>query len=1132
MTPPGSMPLLDENLVLRAGAGTGKTHALVTLALQLLAGLRRRGAVAAEQLWLVTFTEKAAAELRGRLQERLRRLASPSADPQDEPELREAAHRLGMQLPAPSRWAALLDDSAGCHVTTLHGAGASLLRELPGALGSFALWDEARSDTALRAAARAAVLASGTASAELLEDMRLVGRGPRDLGLVASLVGLHRRLAEDGIDLSALTPPDEPLDLDAALRNWRESFEALLAGGKLDDPEPVRRALQALPARPSPEVLTESWDLLAAARRRFQRRGEAAKAAAAAHEALRDRLGELRAQSRWERVRELYGQTARRYREAKDAAFALDFADLCGRARDLLRDDLEVRRHAKERVGALLLDETQDTNRVQLDLCLLLCERRGREAPFAAGEPLHERIELEPGSLCAVGDRKQSIYEFRGADVAVFERLALRIRESGGSEGSLVACRRSRAELVEFFNGLFSRAMAEAVEDFEIRFDERDALAAVRERAGQGLVELVTVFGESSAERRAHEADALARRAVQLLREPPESLRALRPGQIALLFRRLTYVEVFREAFREHGLPSAVAGGDGFFDTQEVRDAAALLAACADPDDSLAALTLLRSPLCGVLDETVARLALTPGPGLSLRQVPALPGPRGERERLVRLVSALTPLWQAAEHLGPTAAFDAAQEALELRSAYGDAQAAANLDKLRRLLAAWERDGLGLAAAADRLARFSRGEGEGAREPQASGFDEGSLGAVRMLTIHQAKGLEFPVVMVPECGRQERIDLPPILFARDLGLAVKARGPDGAWVRPPSYRRVQAALEARSRAESLRLLYVAATRAEELLVFSGELGDAGGRGSWRELLDAEPSLRRLEGEALPDGRCDAPAAGDAGGAAAALQATEPLRPAAPSRLSLAATSAADLLLCPRRFQLRQLWHLPERAGEPFPPEEVPVEGDPRQLGSLAHALLERVDLSLAARDPSAAVERAARELGPVPGPSDDGEVRREVASLLASPLGRQICALPSNRVWRERPFVLRTGPLLVRGSIDLLCILDDRVLVLDYKRGPPKLQAGYRAQVDIYALAASRLLGGGLPIEGALWYLGEAKAGPHRWPVGAARLEELSRELAARAEATGLRPAGLAPWPGLAESGCRAIDCAYLSRCH
>jgi ATP-dependent exoDNAse (exonuclease V) beta subunit len=1148
---PGPSPLLDENLVLRAGAGTGKTHALVTLALQLLAGLRRKGAVPAEQLWLLTFTDKAAAELRGRLQARLRRLAAgPVPREGEEAALWVAADHLGMAFPGPRRWAELLESSTGCRVTTLHGAGAALLRELPGGPGSFRLWDEAESGLALQAAARAAALAPGAPSGELLEDMHLNARGPRDGGLVGALVSLHRRLAEDGLDVAGLAAPLAPASLEPALHAWRSSFEALLAEGRLKDPGPVRRALALEPEAADPELLSQSWDILEAAADSFQKRGETRKAAGAAHDALAQAIGEIRAARLWESCRTLYGDMLRRYREAKQGAFALDFADLCSRARDLLRDDPAARRAAKERVGALLLDETQDTNRVQLDLCLLLCERRGVERHYAPGDPLHERVELEPGTLCAVGDRKQSIYEFRGADVAVFEWLAARVRACDGRELALQTCRRSRPELVTLYNDLFGRAMAHGDRNFEIRFDQDDVLQPIRSAAGAPAAELVRVAGESSGDQRREEAEALARRAVQLLARPPPHLAGipggLRPGHLALLFRRLGYVEIFREAFRQHGLPSAVAGGDGFYEVQEVRDAAAVLGLCADPDDGRALLTLLRSPLCGVLDETAVRLAVEPGMGLSLRKlvVRRLAGlsglSAGEAALVGRFVERLRPLWEAAEQLGSVGLLDAAEQAFGLRSLYRDSQAAANLDKLRGLLTRWEHDGLGVAAAADRLMRFARGEGEGSREPQASGFDDASLGAVRMLSIHQAKGLEFPVVFVPECGFVRRPDTPPVLFARDEGLGVKARGPSGKWVQPPAFKAVQAALVARERAESLRLLYVAATRAQEQLIFSGELGATGSRASWRSILDGEPGLVQVDGGALPDGRYQAAELGSHGDARAALLATEPHGPTTLARPALAATAVADLLLCPRRHQLRQLWRLPERPGQPELPEEIPAEGDARELGSRAHELLEHVDLALAGRDPALAVERATEQLGFAPGAegSEDRKLIEEVTALLASPLGRRICELPPKRVRRELPFALRAGPLVVKGAIDLLCVLDDCVLVVDYKRGPPRPRAGYKAQVEVYALAASRLFFGDpevrehLPIEGALWYLGEAGAGPRRWPVASERLTELSLQLERVGDQVAGMPSGYGVAPGLEVGGCEAIDCGYLPRCH
>ncbi len=1141
------LPPLDQNLLLRAGAGTGKTHALVTLALQLLAGLRRSGATPADQLWLATFTEKAAGELRGRLRERLRGLAQ-GGGPAAERDLAEAAEQLGRPFPPAERWARLWDEVAACRVTTLHGVGAALLRELPGAgpIGGLETWDEARAREALREAAREVVLAPGAPVGELLLDLPLAGRGDFGQGLLDVLVGLHERMAEDGVSLDDLGAPPPPPPLAGPLAAWRAAFERVArSGGPRVDVAAVRAGLAALPAAADPEAIAARFGDLSRAERAFQKtRGageEERREAKAAHEALIAALVEARSSLHWRSLVDLARATRDRYERRKRAEGAVDFADLCRRARDLLRDDPAARRAAKERVGALLLDETQDTNGLQLDLCLLLCERRGREARFAPGERIDLSIDLEPGSLCAVGDRKQSIYDFRGADVAVFERLSERIRATGGREIALRRSRRSRPELVRLSNGLFRRVLAGGERDFEVRFGDEDALEPERPEAGEPLA-LLLELPEGLPEPREAEARALARFVGGLLREPPASVRealpqGLRPGHVALLFRRLSNADVFREAFAGLGLPTAVGGGSGFYEAQEIRDASALLSACADGEDGLATLTLLRSPWAGLLDQSVARLSFARGErrGLSLRELLAKPPPalaEGEAGRLARLLEALRPWQEAGEALGPARLLGLALSRLPYAASLEDPQAVANLAKLRGVLAAFEAQGLGLAAAADRLARLCRGEGEERREPPAASADDGALEAVRLLSIHEAKGLEFPVVVVPECGATGFPDRSAAIYVRGAGLGVKARGPGGSWGKALAHEAARELGEARERAQALRLLYVAATRARELLVFSGELPRNHAKGSWRELLDAEEGLARLDGGAIlaaPEPLPFAPAAVEPGLAEAALAATSP-RPPRLERLRVAATAAADLVLCPRRYQLRQLWRLPEREIGAEPTVELPRDDDPRARGSRAHELLEIVDLGLAAREPARAVAEAAERLG-APA-SEDREVTGEVETLLASPFGRRLCALPPERILRERPFVLRVGPLVVRGSIDLCCVLDEGLLVVDYKRGPPRETAGYRAQVELYALAASRLIAGGLSIEGALWFLGEAERGPRRFAVTPGRLVALESELRAAAAAALSQSPGFSPWTGLDPAGCRAIGCDYLGRCH
>jgi ATP-dependent helicase/nuclease subunit A len=1135
---------LDGNLILRAGAGTGKTHALTTLGLSLCAGFRREGPLPADRLWMLTFTEKAAGELRARLLQRAEALAQ---DDSGEPELHEAAEAAGVAFPSTRRWAELRAELVGCRATTLHGACGALLRELPTSdLASFETWDELRSAEPLRQAAREAVLAGDTA-AGLLEELALDGMGERAEGLVGLLSAVHRKLAEDGLSAEGLRPPREgAVDVIAAARDWRASFERL-AWVKPKFHAALQPALGAWPDVATPAELAdrlwEIWDLLTFARGPVTRRGPEGMAAIEAHEHLYDALCAPRLQAHWEAFRSLLVETGHRYERMKRRAYALDFTDLCNRARDLLRDDLAARRIAKARVGALLLDESQDTNRVQMELCLLLAERRGEELAFEVGAPIEERIALEPGIFCAVGDRKQSIYGFRGADVSVVEKLRSAVLRNGGAERSLNVCRRSRPELLDFFHALFPRVLTSDGADYEVAFDrEVDGLMAWREPLGQPAVELLKLPPPADEEegraeaRRVEEAEALAERTAELLRHPPVELAPggeLRPGHIAVLFRTATNLGLFRAAFEARGIPCAVVGGDGFYTCLEIQDAVSLLVAMVNSGDGLAALSVLRSPLCGVSDETVARLSFARRRGgLSLHDLDVLPEgiDAADRIRLEEFRERFTALKAAVVSLGPGRLLSEAELLFDQKARYGDAQAFANLDKLASFGRDWEARGMSTAEFIFRLQRACVDE---PREELAPAVDELDLSAVRMMTVHQAKGLEFPVVMVPECGSSGREYYGVARYVRGRGLALKARGPDGRWHSSKSYKDVAEEARRRDAADQSRLLYVASTRASELLIFSGEKVRGARSPVWRELLDQVADRMSLVTTGPPPEAAPM-AAVPTGSIQAGLRATRPLGPIALAQLPLPVTAAANLALCPRRYQLGQLWHLAE-GGEAAPwPEDLPDEDDPRKLGSVAHGLLERVDLAWAAKDPEAAL-RAALKMSPQ---QVGRSVLAEVRAVLASRLGREIAMLPAAQVRRETRFVLGIGDrprLLLRGSIDLLCLLPERALVLDYKRGPPadpQERSVYRAQVEIYALAAHDLTGGHLPIWGGLWFLGEASRGPRTWRILPERLAELREELHDAAAAVAGRPSLEGYWEGREIGYCRATQCPYLARCH
>ena len=421
---------------------------------------------------------------------------------------------------------------------------------------------------------------------------------------------------------------------------------------------------------------------------------------------------------------------------------------------------------------------------------------------------------------------------------------------------------------------------------------------------------------------------------------------------------------------------------------------------------------------------------------------------------------------------------------------------------------------------------------------------------MRLLTVHAAKGLEFPVVIVPECaapsfgGGADRV-----LLDGELGLAVKARGVDRQRRWGAQGSAVASRGRAREMAQMRRLFYVAVTRARDHLVLSGRR--ARNEESWRQWIDqvsddaVERGLLRVVRDcgAVPELPWSGPAVDP--GNLDALAADRPVHPdvariaaaAEASQVTLAApvTQLADASVCPRRYQLLHELRLEERPDPEHPlPDPLGEEpGSPATaLGTLAHRLLELAPLQLDAVARRRELERALRLEGE--DPSVHPEVLDAACAFLDSPLGRRMAAVPSKRLHRELPFMLRLSrpgapELLVRGQIDAL-LIDEDVTVVDYKLSQARDTARYAAQLDAYALAARELVGESpLPVRTGIVFL-RSKGAPFVERAPAAAEEIRARLLdAAQAIADGRRSGS---WPVVEPPACREIGCGFIRRCH
>ncbi len=1226
---PAEEPLaLERNLALMAGAGAGKTYSLITICLHLLGGARRDGRIIRPaELFLLTFTDKAAGEMRARLRARVDRLARDAAGPEDEKELRGSFERNARPFPAPDFWRRVRDDLGAATIGTFHSLCVQLLRRAPAGFGvdpAFELLEDGQANRLLHDTSERVVLdaleAGNEAVADLCRDMRFTGQG-RAEGLVEALCAVFTRVREEGLSAGRLPISDERearRDFAGAVAQLREQLLTALTAddrGKRSFGEVLGRCARAVegmtfenffePARwPALKAAIASSPNLGRQREEIKRVKFLAVGKDKELVGLHGYYAACAVSQQECAFRELLVELSVRHRAELDKRAVLDFSELLIRTRNLLRDVPSVRREVQDRVQVLLVDEFQDTNRLQLELVTLMAERRegaprlvhdGQEEGADTGATPQlglaldsrrgrgiavEDVPLEHGLLAAVGDRKQSIYEFRGADVSVFEVLAQQIERDGGRRSFLQHNRRSSPELLAFFNEVFAHAMAPKPDarDFEVAYAKaEDDLHPVRaQRVDPPVVERLVYSPLDSAEEcRLQDADAVARRLKALLApNGPEVVvgdddqpRRARGGDVAILFRRFTHLESYRQALIRHGVPHRVVRGRGFYGAQEVLDLASLLALVADPSDAISLAAVLRSPLVGITDASLFHLAWSGRQRLRLGDL-GRPGrleglPEDERRRVERFLTLLPRLRRERDRLGIRVLLRVVLEETGYRVAmagtpFGE-QAVANLDKLLELAARWDASGVGDTA---RFARelISLAESE-PTEAQADVLDAGDPRAVQLLTVHRAKGLEWPVVVVPDMASRRTFRPGRIVFDRRLGLAIKPWLADELEPTPTErFMRVCGELSRREDAESTRTFYVALTRARDVLILSGQV-EKPPQGSWRRTLDVlledSPPLRGRvrdlfveEIPAPPPTPVVSREPEDVvrARAEAALARARTVIPVKPRTVVFPVTQLQDYFLCPRRYMYAHEVGLSEhpmvfelQEGPDGEGVEARAPGDPRQRGTLAHRLLERMELGIVAKG-GPELRKHLEDLLWAEGesPKENEQMLEQVSDFLGTRFAAELARAGEGRVHRELPFLLRlegTGGLAVhlKGKIDLLFEAGDgSALVLDYKfsKAHPAGLDPYGFQLDCYALAARQYVREGVPVRTGIAFVREGKREPElrdrtsevdpvtfaqRLIEGAGELMDASRRF---------------DWPGLPQERCKAIRCGYQYRCH
>jgi ATP-dependent helicase/nuclease subunit A len=1005
-----------------------------------------------DSILVITYTRKAAGELRSRIRAAL-----------------VERERLDLARELDGAW-----------ISTIHGFCNRLLKVHPFAVGLDPRFRELEDAGAavLRGEAFERALHAFCADGDD-ERLRLLATYRAD-GLRRMLTGVYETLRSAGRPL--LLELGERPELAEAIASLREEASCLADDGSATASQrgSATEALRTVTDSAPPERVV---DLSA-----FQARGSRAASYELARKAVeRASLEELASHDR-DLLQELLEGFAAEYAAAKRRESAVDFEDLQLAARDLLRDHEEVQDSVRLRFRLVMVDEFQDTNSLQCEIVDLVAHPELTE-------------------VFTVGDEFQSIYGFRHADVEVF-------RERRAQAANLLTLRsnyRSRPQVLAAVNFLFAGAFGE----------EYQPLAASAEFADPVFghpVELMVTdkarYRDSGEHWRNGEARAIAAR----VRELVDSGAAL-PGEIVVLFAAGTDAERYEEALRLEGLPTYRATGRGYFGQQQVVDLLAYLRLLHNRYDDVALATVLASPLVGISNDALVliRRGATRRPLFTALERGLPEGLAAEDGRLLRAflqrydrlvaASARVGLERLCEQILAEHDYD-----LAVLARWDGSRRFANLRKLGRLARQYESiRGADLPG----FVRFVREQDVlGAKELEAVAEEEGA-DAVRLLTIHGAKGLEFKVVIVADAGRD--VGGPrggdEIVALSDGRFGFRMVHPTHGERRPVfDFEQVREAEREQEQAERLRLYYVAMTRAIDRLIVSGAIDPeraqdretpigwvldrlaarenvvmAGDdpmeveRGEARFLLRVDRGLASAGPRASERGELDrgdppeAVAPADMarqlqlftelpiGGAPIGLE-LPPLPPAPTPPLHdvrrLSYSALALFERCSYRYFAERVLGLP-----PVAARSVGTPGDGglagTEIGDAVHRLLEDVPLDAPAPRARAELEATVRAWYQAVSDEELDRIAGLVDSYCQSALASRLAALAGARP--ERPFAFEHDGVLLHGRLDVLWRENGKALVVDYKSNalegadPQEIvDSEYRLQRLVYALACLR----------------------------------------------------------------------------
>jgi len=1046
---------LDRSLLVEAAAGTGKTTSMVGRMTALLS----EGRCTVRNLAAVTFTRKAAAELRTRFQI----------------ELEEAVRSGGDSDRRRSRLSAALDNVEGCFIGTIHSFCSRLLRERPVEAGVSVDFAEIEDDDDAQLRSEAWELTAArliAADDPLLDELRRLGIELRDLS-----AGFERYADFPDVEEwpAPPTPVPETAPVKAELEDYARRMEALIPTfpldrgtdqlmnrycqvarlvrqNDLDDPLELEEILELFLTRM--KMVQKYWSDCQKGRSKTGKE-ELQKWEAFAAECAEPYVKEFRAAC-YEPILRLFARAGTVYDELRRSAGLLNFQDILLKTAGLLRSGPHVREYFRKRFTHLLVDEFQDTDPVQAEVLLLLTADDPAENDWKRCRPV-------PGSLFVVGDPKQSIYRFRRADIVMYNEVKEILVASGGRVLSLHTNFRTDSPVVAWVNEVFDKEFPGEADEFSPRQVPLEPWRTARGDGALGGVRVLEIPEEYKVKDGviAFERDFLARVIGDLvdggavIPDPaePGGERPVRYGDFLIITSKKKHLGLYARALQNMGVPVQVTGGGGLKNVDELELLHRCLAAVSRPHDPVALVAVLRSELFGVSDRTLLAFA---GAGGVFSFLEAIPHRLEEDDRklLGLAFEELTVAHRWLAKLPPAAAAEKIARRLGLLpragSATGGDVRAGSLAKVFELL----RAGRASAWSAAELTRYVGRILEGDEEHDEISARSEEVSCVRIMNLHKAKGLEAPIVFLadPTGFRKHPVHSHVDRSGRIVRghLAIFGKASDPAYqgpllARPAGWDDLERKERQFLDAERKRRMYVAATRAGiQLVVVLRAKGNS--QSEWKFFESHLSELGRLDD---PGPRCAPEERGADLTAAEVSAASEKIE----GRWKILRQPSYEVRLASRAAAGRAT---PSGGG-------TSSDGDGARKGTVIHSLLET---AMTARGtdlgPLARSLVAEQELD-----EDFAPVALELVERVAHS-GIWTRATSSGRFLTEVPVQVDLSaksarrPEIAKGVIDLVFDEGDGWVIVDYKTDDRPagtlgdLVEKYRPQIDLYRAAWER----------------------------------------------------------------------------